>query len=337
MSAIQAEQGLVGVSAAGQRLGWSLEGRAIWAALAEHCGGEVLGEKLVEPDDPAALRAQLRTVAPTLCALTDRVRRAFDEDRACAVIIPEVGLVEFDDDHRRKGMYALAALLGDPLANHPDEVVTWDVRDRSDEDGVQVSHSTSSRSAGYHTDAGYLKTPPRFFLLYAMKAAACGGGESLIRDGRTVLRQLSEFDEGRSAIGVLSQTLPRRVPAKLRPVAYLAEDGLQYSPVFADVPLWRWARRNSRLGLEANPDYATPEVWQALATVNEQLQNGPGELRPMVPTDGAIIVNNHIALHGRTKYTDRSRHLLRIRFHDSTPHTSPQTRLGSGTVSRPCG
>jgi len=196
---------------------------------------------------------------------------------------------------------------------------------------VRASHSTTSRAAGYHTDAGYLKTPPRFFLLYAMKAAACGGGESLIRDGRIVLRQLSETEEGRSAIEVLSQTLPRRVPAKFRPVAYLAGDGLQYSPVFAEVPLWRWARRNSRLGLEANPDHASPRVWQALATVSEQLQNGSDELRPVVPTDGVIVVNNHIALHGRTAFTDTSRHLLRIRVHDSTPRTFPADTAGIGS------
>lgn len=295
---------------------WSSELGAIREALVEHCGGDVAGERWAEPDDPAALRARLRTVAPTLAEFTDRLRRAFDTDQACAVVIPQLGLAEFGDDQRRAGMYAVAALLGDPLANHPHEAVIWDVRDRSDQDGVPVSHSTSSRAAGYHTDAGYLKTPPRFFLLYAMRAASCGGGESLLRDGRTVLRQLGETEQGRSAIEALRQPLPRRVPANFRPVAYLAEDGFQYSPVFADIPLWRWAKRNSRLGLEANPDYATAQVWQALATVTEQLHNGPDELRPAVPTDGAIIVDNHIALHGRSAFTDTNRHLLRIRFHD---------------------
>jgi alpha-ketoglutarate-dependent taurine dioxygenase len=39
-------------------------------------------------------------------------------------------------------------------------------------------------------------------------------------------------------------------------------------------------------------------------------------MRAMVPTDGVIVVNNHIALHGRTAFTDTTRHLLRIRFHE---------------------
>jgi alpha-ketoglutarate-dependent taurine dioxygenase len=180
--------------------------------------------------------------------------------------------------------------------------------------GGSLARATQGQPTG--TDAGYLKSPPRFFLLYAMTAAACGGGESLIQDGRIVLRRLSETEQGRAAIEALSQPLPRRVAAKLQPVADFAEDGLQYSPIFADTPLWRWARANNHIGLQRNPNYATPQVWQALTTVTEQLHNNADEMRATVPTDGVIVVNNHIALHGRTAFTDTTRHLLRIRFHE---------------------
>jgi alpha-ketoglutarate-dependent taurine dioxygenase len=230
-----------------------------------------------------------------------------------------VGLAPFGADERREGVYAFAALLGDPMANHPDTAVVWDVRDRGGDNSAGVSHSTSSRAAGYHTDAGYLKTPPRFFLLYAMKAAACGGGESLVRDGRTVLRRLGETDTGQAAIEALSHILPRRVPAKFRPVADIAEDGFQYAPILAGVPLWRWARKNTRLGLEHSPTFASPELLQALATVDQELRDGPDELRTVLQTDAVILVNNHLALHGRTEFTDTSRHLLRIRCHEPIP------------------
>jgi alpha-ketoglutarate-dependent taurine dioxygenase len=316
MSAVQEYPSVVELDIAQQRAWWSVEGAAIQAVLAQRCGGDVAGHELLEPDDAAALRRQLCSVAPGLADLTDRVRRAFDQERACAVVIARMGLGGYDDDQRRKGMFAFAAMLGDPMANHPQDAVVWDVRDRGHDERVRVTHSTSSRAAGYHTDAGYLKSPPRFFLLYAMTAAACGGGESLIRDGRIVLRQLGETEQGRAAIEALSQPLPRRVAAKFHPVADFAEDGLQYSPIFADTPLWRWARKNNRIGLERNPNYATPQVWRALATVTEQLHNNPDEMHARVPTDGVIVVNNHIALHGRTAFTDPTRHLLRIRFHE---------------------
>jgi alpha-ketoglutarate-dependent taurine dioxygenase len=39
----------------------------------------------------------------------------------------------------------------------------------------------------------------------------------------------------------------------------------------------------------------------------------------MLPTDALLVVDNHIALHGRTAFTDQRRRLLRIRFHDPVP------------------
>jgi alpha-ketoglutarate-dependent taurine dioxygenase len=312
------EHSIVKLDLSGTRGFWSREGTAIQATLAEHCGGDVPGNQLVESNDPATLRAKLQIAAPLLTALTYRVRDAFAHGEACAIIINAMGLVRFSDDERRKAMYAFSALLGDPLANHPDNAVIWDVRDRGPESSAGVSHSTSSRAAGYHTDAGYLKNPPEFFLLYAIKAAACGGGESLIRDGRTVLRQLSQCDEGRAAIKTLSRAFPRRVAGKFHPVADIAQDGFQYAPILAEAPLWRWARKNIRLGLEHNPAYASQDAMQALATLGNQLQYGPGELRPKVPTDGVLIVNNHVALHGRTAFVDTDRHLLRIRWREAT-------------------
>jgi alpha-ketoglutarate-dependent taurine dioxygenase len=330
MSAIRSFQSVIEVAVDEQRW-WRWEASAIRAALATHCApahhsgsviDEVPGDELVEVHDPAALRTLLRAVAPQLSAFTDRVRRAFDEQRACAVVIPEVSLAEFDDNGRRQGMCGFAALLGNLPANHPGDAVVWDVRDRGEDRRRIGGHSKTSAAAAYHTDAGYLRVPPRFFLLYAMRAAACGGGESLLRDGRIVLEQLGRSDTGRAAIEALSQTLPRRIPTKFRPVADYSEDGFQYSPVISELPLWRWGKYNTSSALRANPQYATSRVWQALETVTNALVHGPGELRPVIPTDGVIVIDNHIAMHGRTGFTDPNRHLLRIRFHDPAHPTT---------------
>jgi alpha-ketoglutarate-dependent taurine dioxygenase len=42
----------------------------------------------------------------------------------------------------------------------------------------------------------------------------------------------------------------------------------------------------------------------------------PGEIRQVTPTDGILIIDNHIALHGRIAFTDPRRHLLRLRLHE---------------------
>jgi alpha-ketoglutarate-dependent taurine dioxygenase len=80
--------------------------------------------------------------------------------------------------------------------------------------------------------------------------------------------------------------------------------------------MWRWREDAVRKGIAAHPEYQTPGVRQALDAVIEQLANGPGEIRQVIPTDGILIIDNHIALHGRTAFTDPRRHLLRLRFHE---------------------
>jgi alpha-ketoglutarate-dependent taurine dioxygenase len=55
----------------------------------------------------------------------------------------------------------------------------------------------------------------------------------------------------------------------------------------------------------------------ALDTLIELLEHGADEIRLVIPTDGLLIINNHIALHGRTAFTDPERHLLRLRFHEA--------------------
>jgi hypothetical protein len=296
---------------------WAMEGDSIRATLIDHYGADIAGEALPPPHDPADLRARLREVAPWLTALTDRTRRAFDEDQASAVMIPALGLSRADVDDKRKGVFALAVLLGDPTANIPFDHVLWDVRNRGSESSGHTSFSENDHKAGYHTDNGALPIPERFFLLYAVRAAQCGGGVSLIRDGRVVKEQLAQTPEGRAAVRLLTETkLPRRIPEAFHKYGYVDSDGYQYAPVLSEKPMWRWRKYGILKGIAAHPEYETPEVRQAVDTVIELLQNGPDEVRQVIPTDGLLIINNHVALHGRTAFTDPERHLLRLRFHE---------------------
>jgi alpha-ketoglutarate-dependent taurine dioxygenase len=297
---------------------WAAESGAIRAALTQHFGAEIPGEALPQPDNPAALRAQLRAAAPTLAALTDRVRAAFDgAARACAVLVPRLGLAGVPVDEQRKGVYAVAALLGDVTANIPFEQALWDVRARQ-ESTRNTSFSENDREADYHTDSGNLRVPERFFMLYAVRAASCGGGQSILRDGRTVKAQLARTDAGRQALRVLTETtLPTRIPKAFRGQSWADADGYQYAPVLAEQPLWRWRKDKLYKGLEKYPSYDTPEIRGALDTVSELLEKGADEIYQVLPTDGLLVVNNHVALHGRTAFTDPERHLFRIRMHDA--------------------
>jgi len=317
MSTDTSTNGIAELEVGNGRSWWEPETDAIHTALTNYYGRDVAPEALTPPRDPAALRTRLREAAPQLTALTDQIRQAFEIEQACAVVIPKVGLGGLGLDDKRRGIFALAALLGDPTANIPFDHVLWDVRNQGDKASGHTSFSENDHKAGYHTDNGTLPVPERFFLLYAVRAAQCEGGMSLVRDGRTVKKQLEETEEGRAAVRVLSETnLPRRVPPAFDQYGQVAADGLLYAPVLADKPMWRWRKGGIRRGIVQNPDYDTPEIRQALHTVIDLLNNGPEEIRLIIPTDGLLIINNHIALHGRTAFTDPERHLLRLRFHE---------------------
>ncbi|WP_331533561.1 TauD/TfdA family dioxygenase [Pseudonocardia sp.] len=314
---IQSVNSVVEVGIGNERLWWSKEGGQICAALVDHYGRDVSGSALGESADPAGLRSRLRRVAPGLSALCDRIRAAFDDEMAAAVLVPALGLAGVEVDQARKAVFALAALLGDPSANDPFEHVVWDVRNHGEQRSGHTSFSENDHKADYHTDNGAFAVPERFFLLYAVQAASCGGGVSILRDIRVVKQQLELTPQGRAVVRVLTETrLPKRIPQALHTRALVAADGYQYTPVFADLPMVRWRTHGLYRGLADRPDYDTVEVRAALDTVRDLLENGGEELRRVIPTDGLLLVNNHIALHGRSAFTDPARHLLRLRFHE---------------------
>lgn len=297
---------------------WMIESDSVDAVLTDYYGADVTGAALIPPRDPDDLRSRLRLAAPQLSAIADEIRRSF-ETGACGVLVPRLGLAEFDLNRRRMSVFALAALVGNVTETEPeDHRVLWDVKSAPDEARRFSRFSQASGEAQYHTDSTIVPIPERFFLLYAVTQAQCGGGWSILRDGRLLKRRLEETPAGRDAIQTLTETsLPIRIPKSFRK-KYGATDsnGYSYVPVMADKPLWRWRRDKIEQGLAKHPECCTPPVRKALDTVDDLLADEADELHAVLPTDAVVIIDNHVAFHGRTAFTDLNRHLLRIRFHD---------------------
>lgn len=297
---------------------WSIEVEAVERVLADYYGAEVSGADLTPPAEPGALRDRLRDQAPQLAAVTDEMRALFDSG-ACGVMIPRLGLADLNVDQRRKAVFALAVLVGNVTETEPDNHrVVWDVK-AAEEDARQFSKfSQAPDEAQYHTDSTIVPIPERFFLLYAVNQAECGGGVSTLRDGRQVMEILEQSEAGRAAVRTLRETpLPIRIPkAFRRKYGATASDGYSHVPVFAEKPMWRWRKDKIEQGLVKHPECASDEVREALDTVAAQLADTTNEVRQVLPTDGIVVIDNHVAFHGRTAFTDTNRHLLRIRFHD---------------------
>jgi alpha-ketoglutarate-dependent taurine dioxygenase len=307
---------------------WPIETDAVISVLGSHFGADVRGEQMNPPADAATaatLRAALREGAPQLAALTDEVRRNFDAEGACGIVVSRLGLSVLDVDDQRKVIYALSVLLGDVVWTHPvDNRVIWDVTNKETDQpapGVEKtgpkysSFSENDREAEYHTDASFSEVPDRYFLLYSVQAAECGGGQTFLTDGRVLADELAASQPGRAALRVLRDTkFPMRVPKAFRQRARVAEDGHSYEPVIGEGPVWRFRKDKIENGLAKYPDYATDEVRSALDTLYRQMETRTDEYRAAIPTDAVLIVDNHLALHGRTGFTDPRRHLLRARF-----------------------
>ena len=299
---------------------WVIESDAVERVIGDYYGADVAGADLTPPADPAELRELLRQKAPQLGALADRMRSLFDSG-ACGVMIPRLGLAHLSTDQRRKSVFALAVLLGNVTETEPDNHrVIWDVKAAPERERQFSKFSQAPDEAQYHTDSTIVPVPERFFLLYAVTQADCGGGLSILRDGRQVMDILQQSEAGRAAVDTLRRTpLPIRIPrAFRRKYGATATDGYSYVPVFADRPMWRWRKDKIESGLVKHPDAETPAVRQALDTVAEQLADTSNEVRQVLSTDAIVVIDNHVAFHGRTAFTDTKRHLLRIRFHDAS-------------------
>jgi alpha-ketoglutarate-dependent taurine dioxygenase len=310
-----------------------IETDAVSTVLADYYGDDVRGAALTPPGDPADLRARLAGAAPQLAEIAHGVRGAFGTG-ACGVFVPRLGLAALDLDRRRESVFALAVLLGNVTETEPaDHRVLWDVKAAPADARRFSKFSQDSGEAQYHTDSTIVPVPERFFLLYAVRQAGCGGGLSTLQDGRGVKHRLEQTPAGRRAIQTLTRThLPIRIPRSFRKkYGSTAADGYSYTPVLADKPMWRWRKDKIEQGLAEHPWCATPEVREALDTVSAVLADPTGEFRVALPTDALVIINNHVAFHGRTAFTDPDRHLLRIRFHDVT-ETDPQTWRGTGRL-----
>jgi alpha-ketoglutarate-dependent taurine dioxygenase len=302
-----------------------LEADAVSAVLAEHFGAEAGGDSLAPPADSVPLRAALRAAAPRMSALSDEVRARFD-DGACGILVRNLGISALDVDLQRKAIYGFSVLLGDVRWTHPiDDRVVWDVKRAETVDAGPARYSSFSendREAEYHTDASFAAFPDRYFLLHSVQQAEGEGGETFLTDARNLRAELERTPEGREAVRVLSENdFPMRVPKAFRKEGDASPDGYLYSPIIAGGSIWRFRKDKIEKGLEAKPDHATPEVRQALDLLYQQLEGRTDEFRAAIPTDGVLIVDNHVALHGRTAFADPGRHLLRARFHKAASYS----------------
>lgn len=268
----------------------------------------------IDPLDPQGLesyRQRLSEVAPGLCEFA-RVIKIRLLCGAMAVEVDHIGLKELPLQTKRHVLYALANLIGEPTATDPRRRrVLWDVKPRSLPPGHFATFSEHDGEAQFHTDTQYYPNPERFFFLYVVQAARCGGGKSYFADATKIISRMTRTASGCRAFTTLSTV---RVPFRI-PSAFACGNEPEYTwaPIITAVPLIRY-RKDTLLDCEhCFPDVPWRDIKTALMWFNEAAAYATTP-HGVLPDDSIVFVNNHQALHARTEFRDQNRHLIRVRM-----------------------
>lgn len=319
---------------------WNTDLDTIFEILSKHFDGFNNNGFYAHPNE-VQLRTELGRV-PALAHFTEGLLGL----RTHGAVIHDLGLAGLPEERRNAALYALTLMLGYPTStDQRTGRVAWDVRAKPAAEGGSRFTTFSERvgSADMHTDSSFYPMPEEQFVLYVVRAARCNGGQSLLVDGDDIYDALQRTEAGRAAFDLLCTTpVPFRVPA----VYAAGEENVEVhvAPVFDKVTrpatrfsvkppprfAMRWRYDSILKGLAARPDLDTPALRDALALMNEAAETGAARFEEQLPDDSLMLVDNHHMLHGRTTYTDDSRHLIRIRISD-VPNAE---RIGPSGVAR---
>lgn len=278
-------------------------------ALKSSADLEPLDEKTAQVD---LYRAHLREAAPRVAALATNVKRLL-ESGTMAAVAPSLGIERQSLEAQRHLLFALSQLLGAPTATGPrDRRVLWDVKVRAATSGQFTTFSEDDSEAEMHTDNGFSAEPEPMFFLYVMRAAGCGGGTSYFANGRRIRDRLMRTAQGRDALDLLGRV---KVHFRVPPVFSHDAEVPEYhaAPVFADRPKMRFRQDVILRGLDANPAPGDSEVRDAVNLVADTARSVRTTDRTL-PTGAIAFVDNHDALHGRSRFHDHERHLVRVRI-----------------------
>lgn len=259
-------------------------------------------------------RQAVLSASPELNALQENLTQL--TSKYCTIFLDKIHLLSFSEIDRNKLLYGLSLSLGYPTPTDPRiGKLFWDVKPRNLPAEHFATFSEHSDSADLHTDTQYYLRPEKYFLLYVVRAAKCGGGKSLVCDGRELKDRLLETDRGRKAYEILSTfKFPFRIPTTFTEAGTVNSVKTTLAPIFSNEPFIRFRYDTLEKGLQSCLELNVPTAQNALKVFLDVLENMVEVVEYYMGDDALVICNNHTALHGRTSFQDRERHLIRVRM-----------------------
>lgn len=302
-----------GVTLVSCRHTWKRYASHILSAVDSAYGG-ASGASITPPPDYPSLRDTLRDIAPPIFELAEQVSDYLKQSPC--LVFDRLHLQDYDVDAQRKLLFALSVAIGVPTATDQKfQRVVWDIKPRSLGSQHFATYSEHNNTADLHTDSQYFPLPEKYILNYVCRAARDGQGETILCDGRTVYEHLEASPRARWVLEVLSnEYFPFQIPTSFTSSAQSGTVELTFAPIFSAHPLIRFRKDTILNGLQHCTACNDAVLRQALETFLRFLTEESQTVRCFLGDDGAYLLDNHVALHGRTGFGDRDRHLLRIRM-----------------------
>ncbi len=185
---------------------------------------------------------------------------------------------------------------------------------------------TTLRAVPPHSDEAFVYSPPGIEALACVQPAEVGG-DSVMVDGFGIANRLrQEFPKGFDLLARWNHSFIRLHPGKLdqranAPVIALDDDG-EISGIRLHT------RASAPLQL---PEYVMADYLEAYHRLCGMMLSPDNQIRLRLESGDAVVFDNHRALHARTAFSDRRRHLqtcavTREKFHQSFRLLA--TRLG---------
>jgi alpha-ketoglutarate-dependent taurine dioxygenase len=250
--------------------------------------------------------------------------RTLTDLRFC--IVRGLGFNSLPDPIRDLYILGFSAQMG--VATPTDQVkkkVLWPVQEDMSPIVKNLTFSQTLGEAAYHTDTQYFKDPEEMFGLWCVQPDRNGDGLSGLVDGRYIVQELAQTEEGRQILNIFMHTeFPFRVPSVFTAGASDETIEVFMAPILAQKPFIRYRRETLDKGVHATGNSLTPEQRSAVDHLDQQVLDKNISYSFLLQKGEVAFANNHELLHSRSNFQDPARHLIRVRMnrHDNDWETT---------------
>lgn len=217
-------------------------------------------------------------------------------------------------DELKATLLELCNSIGEVTSHNNQDTPIWDIKAR-DNNSEHITFSEHADEAELHTDSQYSKVPEDHFALYCIHKAQCNGGESFLLSVDDIITELNATKKGQEVIEFLeSNTYPYIVPDVFK-------ENPNGPPEFTAGYLLKNGEMRFRVdaverALAIDSSLCSDEQIEVFNYLKKIVINSKAIVRTYLENHECLFINNKTMLHGRTRFLDQNRHLLRIRFNN---------------------